>query len=79
MIDDLSTHFRCHVGHSHRKTPSLGLQLFSTLNTMIDFPQSTQSPAPDPLFLERLQAFMDKSLADIVAFSERENKVVEEV
>lgn len=49
------------------------------LNTMIDFPQSTQSPPPDPLFLERLQAFMDKSLADIVAFSERENKVVEEV
>lgn len=79
MIDDLSTHFCCHVEHSHRKIPSQGLQLFSMLNTMIDFPQSTQSPAPDPLFLERLQAFMDKSLADIVAFSERENKVVEEV
>lgn len=48
-------------------------------STMIDFPQSIQSPPPDPLFLERLEAFMEKSLADIVAFSERENRAVEEV
>lgn len=33
----------------------------------------------DALFLERLEAFMDKSLADIKAFAERESRPFEEV
>ncbi|KAK2460337.1 hypothetical protein APHAL10511_007726 [Amanita phalloides] len=37
-----------------------------------------ERPAADGLFLERLDAFMDKSIADIRAFAERESRPFEE-
>jgi len=45
---------------------------------MLDFSTRDASPQ-DPLFYERLEAFMDKSLADIKAFAERESRPFEEV
>lgn len=39
----------------------------------------TDESLPDELFLERLDAFVQKSLADVKAFSERENRPFEEV
>jgi len=45
---------------------------------MLEF--SARAPgSPDGLFLERLETFMDKCLADIKAFSERENRPFAEV
>jgi hypothetical protein len=48
-------------------------------SSMIDLPHTSQVPTPDPLFLERLQAFLDKSVNEIQAFSERENRPFQEV
>ena len=39
----------------------------------------SDATATDALFLERLETFMDRSLADIKAFSEREGRSFEEV
>ena len=52
--------------------------LSSLLPTMIELVQREPS-ASDALFLERLDAFMDKSIADIKAFAERESRPFEEV
>lgn len=52
--------------------------LVSLLPTMIELVQREPS-ASDALFLERLDAFMDKSIADIKAFAERESRPFEEV
>jgi hypothetical protein len=46
---------------------------------MIDLPHPLQVAIPDPLFLERLQAFLEKTLNEIQSFSERENKPFDEV
>jgi len=40
---------------------------------------SNEHTAPDDLFLERFEAFMNKSLAEIRAFSEREAMSFEKV
>jgi pyruvate-formate lyase-activating enzyme len=45
---------------------------------MFEFSGRNSGP-PDGLFLERLDTFMDKCLADIKAFSEREYRPFEEV
>ncbi|KIM84820.1 hypothetical protein PILCRDRAFT_5867 [Piloderma croceum F 1598] len=45
---------------------------------MIDLPHPLQVAIPDPLFLERLQAFLEKTLNEIQSFSERENKPFDE-
>lgn len=45
---------------------------------MFEF-NAVDSNSADGLFLERLDTFMDKSLADIRAFSERELRPFEEV
>lgn len=45
---------------------------------MFEF-DSPQNAPQDALFLERLEAFMDRSLADLRAFSERENVSFNEV
>jgi hypothetical protein len=42
-------------------------------------PQMVAQDAPDALFLERLEAFMQKSLLEVKAFSEREYRPFEEV
>jgi hypothetical protein len=46
---------------------------------MIDLSQASQTTTLDPLFVERLQAFLEKSLSEIKSFSERENTPFEEV
>lgn len=46
---------------------------------LLDLAQTTKISPPDPLLLERLQAFFDKSLSEIKSFSERENLSLEEV
>ena len=46
--------------------------------TMIDL-SLHEGCANDGLFLERLDAFMEKCLADIRAFAERESRSFEEV
>jgi hypothetical protein len=46
---------------------------------MIELTNVSQVASPDPLFLERLHAFLEKSLTEIKAFSERENRELEEV
>jgi hypothetical protein len=46
---------------------------------MIELPHKSQVATPDPLFLERLQAFLEKTLNEIQAFAERENKPFDEV
>jgi hypothetical protein len=46
---------------------------------MIDLAPNVHIESADPLFLERLQAFLEKSLGEIQAFSERENMPFEEV
>ena len=46
---------------------------------MIEFDNTLSVATPDPLFLERLHAFLEKSLTDIKGFSERENRPLEEV
>jgi hypothetical protein len=46
---------------------------------MIDLPYTSQIATPDPLFLERLQAFLEKNLNEIQSISERENKPFDEV
>lgn len=45
---------------------------------MYEFSERNAGP-PDALFLERLDTFMDKCLADIKAFAEREYRPFEEV
>lgn len=39
----------------------------------------TTADDDDPLFIERLQAFLDKNLADLHAFSKRENRPFDQV
>jgi hypothetical protein len=46
---------------------------------MTSFISPPAQAAPDALFVERLEAFLDKSLSDIKAFSEREGRDPEEV
>jgi hypothetical protein len=41
--------------------------------------QCDEREVPDGLFLERLEAFMEKSLAEIRAFARREDRPFEEV
>lgn len=57
--------------------PNLG-QASLNAAVMFELPQTEHVPA-DGFFLERLDAFMQRSLADIKAFSLRENKPFEEV
>lgn len=46
---------------------------------MIELEHVASTMPTDPLFLERFQALMEKSLADMKTFSERENRPLEEV
>lgn len=46
---------------------------------MFDLNHPEHQELPDGLFLERLEAFMDKCLLEIKAFSDRESKPFEEV
>jgi hypothetical protein len=50
--------------------------------TTNDFPSSHGQQVPDPdqqLFLERFEVFMDKSMNEIQAFSDREGRAFEQV
>jgi hypothetical protein len=47
--------------------------------TMFEYESSDNAVFADPLFLERLDTFMDKCLVDIKAFAERESRPYEEV
>lgn len=53
--------------------------LASTSKVYVYSSQDSGAAATDALFLERLETFMDRSLADIKAFSEREGRSFEEV
>lgn len=46
---------------------------------MFEYQAPGEDAANDGLFLERLDTFMEKSLADIKAFAERELRPYEEV
>ena len=47
--------------------------------TMFEYDSPDNAMPMDPLFLERLDTFMDKCLIDIKAFAERELKPYQEV
>ena len=47
--------------------------------TMFEYESSDNDMSKDALFLERLDAFMDKCLIDIKAFAERELRPYQEV
>ena len=51
----------------------------TTVSLMFQLEESDVRDAPDGLFLERLETFMEKSLADIRAFAGRENRPFDEV
>lgn len=46
---------------------------------MFEYESSDNAMCKDPLFLERLETFMDKCLIDIKAFAERELRPYQEV
>lgn len=52
--------------------------LASTSKVFVYSSQDSGATAADALFLERLETFMDRSIADIKAFSEREGRPFEE-
>lgn len=48
-------------------------------NSTASIEKSELYPTPDPLFLERLEAFCQQSLQDVRAFAERESMPFEDV
>ena len=85
FVDSKDPNCICH----YSKTPSFernGALLYfffgsisSSTMTMFEYESSDNAISKDPLFLERLDTFMDKCLIDIKAFAERELRPYQEV